>query len=141
MARIVVSVACSVLLSAATGAVAQSFDGKWAGEMSCAKLSFASSPAKIPFEVTVSGALVTYSRQVSSSDGSEFIGIEEGTGIVSPDGKITMKAVGKSAGRKLNYTATYSGNLTDMSGSLTGTQAWTSEHGTEDRACTITLQH
>jgi len=109
--------------------------------MSCAKLSFASGPAKIPFEVTVSGALVTYSRQVSSSDGSEFIGIEEGTGIVSPDGKITMKAVGKSAGRKLNYTATYSGNLTDTSGSLTGTQAWTSEHGTEDRACTITLQH
>jgi hypothetical protein len=126
---------------AATRADAQSFDGKWAGEMDCAKLSFASGPAKIPFEFTVSNALVSFSKQVSSADGSDFIGIEEGTGIVSPDGKVTLKAVGRAASRKLSYTATYTGNLTDASGTLAGTQIWTTDKGSEDRACTITVQH
>ncbi len=130
---------CVLFLSAA-GALAEPVDGKWAGEIACPKLSFTPGAVKVPFELTVSGSLVTYSREVSRPDSSEFIGIEEGTGVVSHDGSVTLKVVGKSAGRKLGYTASYTGKLSGTAGTLTGTQTWTSEQGSEVRDCTITLQ-
>ena len=140
MARVTGLVVGAAMIFVTTGVFADSFDGKWTGEMDCAKLSFTNGAMKVPFELSVTGAMVTYSRQISNPDGSEFVGIEEGTGIVSGDGTIKLKSVAKAASRKLNFTGAYAGKLTAASGSLTGTQTWSSANGSEDRDCTITIQ-
>jgi hypothetical protein len=132
--------ALAALLISMTAALPASFEGKWAGEIACPKLSLAPASVNVPFELTVSGALATYSREVSHPDTSNFVGIEEGTGIVSQDGNITLKVVGKSAGHRLGYTASYNGKLSGDSGALSGSQKWTSDDGNEDRDCTVTLK-
>jgi hypothetical protein len=139
MAAIRVLVTCSAFFWLTTSALAQSFEGKWAAEMDCHKLSFTTNAVKEPFELRVSGATVKYTREIFDPDGSR-IGTEEGTGIVSTDGKMTLHAVGKSAVYRKNYTGSYSGKLSGQSGTLRGTQVWRLGAKTEDRACTIMLK-
>jgi hypothetical protein len=135
---------CSAVYAVMTmnAAFAQSFDGAWKGEISCAKLSFTKGPLKVPMDLTVSGGKATYSRDVLNADGSRIVGTEEGTGTVAADGAISLTAIWKSAAEKprYTYTASYSGNLSGDRGSLRGTQIWSFDRKTEDRSCSITLR-
>ena|SRR5215471_10031037 len=118
---------------------AQSYDGIWKGQVTCAKLSFAKGTQKVPLTMTVSGASATYTRQVYDRDNTRVVGTEEGSGTVSGNGEIKVSAKWASPNGKFAYTATYSGSLKGSSGSLRGTQVWNVEGKSENRSCSISL--
>jgi hypothetical protein len=127
----------------AVDAAAENFDGTWRGTFSCAKLSFARGAQKVPINVTISGTSATYSHQVYNQDNTAVVGTEEGTGTVAADGAINLSSVWKSAGPSPRYTftASYRGALSKGTGNLRGTQIWSFDGKTENRACSITLKH
>jgi hypothetical protein len=137
----VTSVAAGCVLQAPS-AFAEGFDGKWSGTISCAKLSFTKGPVKTAMEMTVDKGAATYSRQVYNADGSRIVGTEEGTGTIGDGGKLTLAATWKSAAEKprYTYTASYAGTISGKSANLKGTQVWSFDGKTENRACTITLK-
>lgn len=124
-----------------TGAAAQSVDGTWRGEMTCAKLSFTKGSQRVPFEMTVKGGAATFARKVWNQDRSAIVGTEEGGGTVSAAGTAALSAVWKSAGTaRYTYTASYEGKLAGRGGRLGGRQVWTVVGKTENRDCTINLK-
>ena len=129
------------LLQTATAA-ADDFDGKWAGTINCAKLSFTKGPFKVPMEMKVEKGAATYIRDVYNKDGTQVVGTEEGTGTID-GGKLTLTATWKSTQERprYSYTASYSGTISAKSANLKGTQGWKSvDEKTENRACTIALK-
>jgi osmotically-inducible protein OsmY len=135
-------IVCCALTGLAMPARAAPPDGKWTGEISCAKLSFTKGVAKVPMDLTVSDGKAAYRREVMNADGSRIVGTEEGTGTVTSDGAISLTATWKSAteGARYNYTASYSGKLSDGQGTLSGTQIWSFDGKTENRSCSIALK-
>jgi hypothetical protein len=123
-------------------ALAEGFDGKWSGTFSCAKLSFTKGPLKVPMDMTVASGAATYSRDVLNADGSRIVGTAEGTGTIGADGKITLSETWKSADERPRYTftASYAGTVSGNSANIRGTQVWSFDRKTENRACTITLK-
>jgi hypothetical protein len=126
----------------APAAMAESFDGKWTGTFSCVKLSFTKGPLKVPIDMTVANGVVTSTRDVLSADGSRIISTVEGTGTIGADGKITLSETWKSAGERprYTYTASYAGTVSGNTANIRGTQIWSFDRKTENRACTITLK-
>ncbi len=135
-------IVCSVLMGLVMPARAAPLDGKWKGEITCAKLSFTKGTLKVPMEMTVADGKATYSREVTNADGSRIVGTEEGAGTVAADGTISLAATWKSAteGARYNYTASYAGKLSSGQGKLSGTQVWTFDGKTENRSCAIALK-
>src|SRR5262249_42612488 len=133
----------AVLCVTAAGASAQSPNGKWSGEIRCDKLSFTKGTMKTAFNVTVADGKVTYSRAVYNATGSRVVGTEEGSATVEADGTIKLSAVWKSADANphYTYTATHNGTLRGAGGALKGTQIWSFDGKTENRACSISLKH
>jgi hypothetical protein len=123
-------------------AAAEGFDGKWTGTFSCAKLSFTKGPLKVPMDITVANGAVTYARDVLSADGSRIISTVKGTGTIGADGKITLSETWKSADERPRYTftASYAGTVSGNSANIRGTQVWSFDRKTENRACTIALK-
>jgi hypothetical protein len=138
----VTAVAAGCWMLQAPAATAEGFDGKWTGTIRCAKLSFTKGPLKVPMDMTVEKGAATYSRDVLNADGSRIVGTEEGTGTIGADGKLTLKATWKSADEKprYTYTASYEGSFKGNAANLKGTQVWSFDRKTENRACTITLK-
>jgi len=133
--------ACAILgLTAA--AHAQSLDGDWTGQITCAKLSFTTGTMKTTMDMKVDKGQASYSRDVYNKDGSRVVGNESGTGAVAADGALTLTAIWKSAEEKphYTYTATYGGKLAGQAGTLKGTQIWSFDGKTENRACSIALK-
>ena len=81
-------------------------------------------------------------RGRSHGDCARVVGTEEGSGTVAADGAIKLTAIWKSVGDKprYTYTASYSGKLSRAQGTLRGTQVWSFDHKTENRACSIVLK-
>jgi hypothetical protein len=127
---------------AATGVAAETLDGTWQGEMSCAKLSFTKGSQNVPVEVVVSGRSVSFARKVWNQDNSSVVGTEEGSGEVDAKGEIKIASVWKSTGAnpRFTFTASYAGRLQRSGGSLTGTQVWTFDGKTENRGCSLSLK-
>jgi hypothetical protein len=136
----VIAANCWVLHAPA--AAAEGFDGKWTGTFSCAKLSFTKGPLKVPMDITVANGAVTYARDLLSADGSRIISTVEGTGTIGADGKVTLSETWKSADEKprYTYTASYEGSFKGNAANLRGTQVWSFDRKTENRACTIALK-
>ena len=126
----------------ATGVAAETLDGTWRGEMSCAKLSFTKGSQNVPVEVVVSGRSVSFARKVWNQDNSSVVGTEEGSGEVDAKGEIKIASVWKSTGAnpRFTFTASYAGRLQRNGGSLTGTQVWTFDGKTENRGCSLSLK-
>lgn len=131
----------SLLSLAGTVASAQSFDGTWRGDMTCAKLSFTKGPQRVPIELVISGGAATFARKVWNQDRSAIVGTEEGSGTVAATGAVTLSAVWKSAvtGR-YTFTASYEGRLAARSGQLNGRQVWMVDAKSENRNCSIALK-
>ena len=127
---------------AATSVTAETLDGTWQGEMSCAKLSFTKGSQNVPVEVVVSGRSVSFARKVWNQDNSSVVGTEEGSGKVDAKGEIKIASVWKSTGAnpRFTFTASYAGRLQRSGGSLTGTQVWTFDGKTENRGCSLSLK-
>src|ERR1700741_3026287 len=88
---------------AASPALAQSYDGTWKGQLSCAKLSFTKGPQKVAMTMTVSGGTATYSRQVYNRDNTRVVGAEEGSGTVSGSGEIKLSTKWSSPDGKFAF--------------------------------------
>jgi hypothetical protein len=129
-------------LGSAPVAMAQSFNGTWSGQITCAKLSFTKGTQKVPMTLTVSGDQATYSREVYNKDNTAVVGTEEGTGVIASNGAITLTSTWKSTGAnpKYNYTASYSGTISRNAANLRGAQVWKFDAKTENRDCTIALK-
>lgn len=141
------SVIASVFIASVVSGLpvfAQSLDGTWKGQITCAKLSFTKGTQKVPITMTVAGEKASYERQVYNRDNSQVVGTEEGSGTIEKNGEIKLSATWK--GIKENphwtYTGAYSGSIKGRSANLSGTQVWKSVDGkSEDRKCTIMLKH
>ena len=135
------SAAC-LLAATIVDAAAEGLSGTWKGTLDCAKLSFTKGPQKVPVSLTVSGTSVSYARDIYNRDNTAVVGKEEGTWTVGVDGAIKLMSAWKGAGPspKFTYTASYSGTLANGNGNLKGTQIWSVEGKTENRACSITLK-
>ncbi len=130
----------AVWLESAPVAAAQSFDGTWKGQMTCAKLSFTKGTQKVAMTLTVSGGKATYSRQVYNRDNTAVVGTEEGTGTIARNGAIALAATYKGPNPKMTYSASYSGTMRGNAADLSGTQVWTYDGKTENRKCSIALK-
>lgn len=142
MRSIMALAAGATILGATASAQAQSFDGAWTGQITCAKLSFTTGTLKTAMEMKVEKGQASYSRDVFNKDGSRVVGNESGAGTVAADGALTLNATWKSAEEKprYTYTASYSGKLSGKAGTLKGTQVWSFDGKTENRSCSITLK-
>ena len=142
MRSIMALAAGATILGATASAQAQSFDGAWTGQITCAKLSFITGTLKTAMKMKVEKGQASYSRDVFNKDGSRVVGNESGTGAVAADGALTLNATWKSAEEKprYTYTASYSGKLSGRAGTLKGTQVWSFDGKTENRSCSITLK-
>jgi hypothetical protein len=138
----VTAIAASCCLLHTPAAAAEGFDGKWSGTFSCAKLSFTKGPLKVAMDVTVANGVATYARDVLNADGSRIVGTAEGTGTIGADGKVTLSETWKSADERprYTYTASYEGSFKGNAANLKGTQVWSFDRKTENRACTIALK-
>ena len=65
------------------------------------------------------------------------VGSEIATGTVADDGTIKLSSNWKAGGS--SYLGSYTGVLTEKSGTLTGAQAWTMPEGQQNRSCTIAV--
>jgi len=135
----VVVCAAAACAFASSQSLAQSYDGTWKGQVSCAKLSFTKGTQQVPLTMIVSGASATYTRQVYDRNNTRVVGTEEGSGTVSGNGEIKVSTKWASPNGKFAYTATYSGTLKGSSGSLHGIQVWNVEGKSENRSCSISL--
>jgi hypothetical protein len=135
---------CAALLACllAGTASAQSFDGTWRGELSCAKLSFTKVGQKVPIELVVSGGKVAFQRQVWDQKNVAVVGTESGAGEIAANGAITLTGAWQAASpqARYTYTSSYRGNLSGTSGRLDGVQIWVVDGATETRACSIQLK-
>jgi hypothetical protein len=146
MARFISLFVCLLILSAACAvpALAQSNDGTWKGQISCAKLSFTKGAQKVSMTMTVAADKASYERQVYNPTNTQVVGTEAGSGTIEKNGGIKLSATWKGVKEnpRWTYTATYSGAIKGKSANLAGTQVWKSVDGkTEDRKCTIALRH
>ena len=133
------AVAAAAWSGSALVASAQSFDGAWKGQMTCAKLSFAKGTQKVPLTLSIAGGKATFTRDVYSRDNTKVVGTEHGSGTIASDGAVTLASTYKGPNPEMTYTASYTGSIKGSAASLSGTQVWTYKGKTENRPCTIAL--
>jgi hypothetical protein len=122
----------TVLVLAAPGARAQSFDGTYTGTMTCGLLAGQTRPLQTAVAMTVSGSTVNYHRQILQRGGPTG-SYERGSGTVTPAGEITLKGQGDG---NHAFDADYRGKIEGNIVSLTGEQRWRT---TGNRSCQLSL--
>ncbi|HEX3494448.1 MAG TPA: hypothetical protein VHT48_03610 [Methylocella sp.] len=118
-------------------AAADGFDGTYRGTLVCDKLNTTQFMLRAPFDVIVTGKNVVAARPVFNRKGTVVVGSEIATGTIADDGTIKLSSNWKAGGS--SYQGSYGGVLTEKSGTLTGTQAWTMPEGQQTRTCTAAL--
>ena len=116
---------------------AAGFDGTYRGEIVCEKLNTAQFMLRAPFDLIITGTSVVAARPIFNLKGTLVVGSEIATGIVADDGTIKLSSNWKAGG--WSYQGSYAGVLTEKTGTLTGTQAWTMPEGQQARSCTAAL--
>lgn len=116
---------------------AAGFDGAYRGGIVCEKLKTAQFMLRAPFDIIVTGAKAIAARPIFNLKGTFVVGSEIATGAVADDGTIKLSSNWKAGGS--SYQGNYTGVLTEKSGTLPGTQAWTMPEGQQNRSCTAAL--
>jgi hypothetical protein len=128
-------VAPLVLVSAV--ALAASFDGTYAGTLSCPGFPD-QPPLRIEIAVTVSGPTATYEQIAKPGTASGDLGAHEGgSGTVSPAGEIVLTG---SCRGGFSCATEYRGDLSKTPIRLTGSQRWWFRSGDRERKCDIELK-
>jgi hypothetical protein len=115
-----VVVTCALMSAAA---MAEGRDGAYRGTMVCTKLSSSQFILRAPLDITISGKAVVAS--------------EIATGNIADDGPISFNS--NWHGGASSFAGSYSGTIVDKTGTLTGTQNWTTVTGKETRNCTAAV--
>ena len=116
---------------------AAGFDGAYRGGIVCEKLNISQFMLRAPFDIVVAGAKAIAARPIFNLKGTLVVGSEIATGTVADDGTIKLGSSWKAGGS--SYQGSYTGILTEKSGTLTGTQAWTMPEGQQTRSCTVAV--
>jgi hypothetical protein len=116
---------------------AAGFDGAYRGEIVCEKLNTAQFMLRAPFDLIIAGGSVVAARPIFNLKGTLVVGSEIATGTVADDGTIKLSSNWKAGA--WSYQGSYGGVLSEKSGTLTGTQAWTMPEGQQSRSCTAAL--
>jgi hypothetical protein len=132
-----VSLAIVIFVPMSHPAAADGFDGTYRGTLVCDKLNITQFMLRAPFDVIITGKNAVAARPVFNLKGTFVVGSEIATGTVADDGTIKLSANWRAGGS--SYQSSYSGVLTEKSGTLTGTQAWTMPEGQQTRNCTAAL--
>jgi hypothetical protein len=132
-----IGVAIVVLVPISHPAAADGFDGSYRGTLVCEKLNTTQFMLRAPFDVIITGKNAIAARPVFNLKGTFVVGSEIATGTVADDGTIKLTSDWKAGGS--NYHASYGGVLSEKSGTLSGTQAWTMPEGQQSRTCTAAL--
>ena len=112
-----------ILVPMSHPAAADGLDGAYRGMIVCEKLNTSQFMLRAPFDVIISGKSAVAARPIFNIKGTLVVGSEIATGTVADDGTIKLSSTWKSGGS--SYQGSYGGLLTEKSGTLTGTQAWT----------------
>jgi hypothetical protein len=116
---------------------AAGFDGAYRGGIVCEKLNISQFMLRAPFDIIVTGAKAIAARPIFNLKGTLVVGSEIATGTVADDGAIKLDSSWKAGGS--SYQGSYTGVLVEKSGTLTGTQAWTTPEGQQTRSCTVAV--
>jgi hypothetical protein len=129
--------AAIVIFAPMSHSAAAWFDGAYRGGIVCEKLNTAQFMLRAPFDLIITGGNVIAARPIFNLKGTLVVGSEIATGTVADDGTIKLSSNWKAGGS--SYQGSYGGVLTEKSGTLTGTQAWTMPEGQQTRSCTAAL--
>jgi hypothetical protein len=132
-----ISLATVILVPMSNPAAADGFDGTYRGMIVCEKLNTSQFMLRAPFDILIAGKNAVAARPVFNLKSTLVVGNEIATGTVADDGTIKLSSNWKAGGS--TYQGSYGGVLTEKSGTLTGTQAWTMPEGQQTRNCTIAL--
>ncbi|MCW5748613.1 MAG: hypothetical protein KIT36_20660 [Alphaproteobacteria bacterium] len=125
--------AAAIGLALASPAAAESFDGTYAGTISCESIVGVSQrPLRGSFKMTINAAAARYEREIQTGQGQPTGVFERGSGSVTPAGVVTLTGAAQIGGS--NATANYNGTITGGVARLTGIQKWTKSG---DRKCSI----
>jgi hypothetical protein len=132
-----VSLAIVIFVPMSHPAAADGLDGTYRGTLVCDKLNITQFMLRAPFDLIITGKNAVAARPVFNLKGTFVVGSEIATGSVAGDGTIKLNSNWKAGGS--SYQGNYGGVLTEKSGTLTGTQAWTMPEGQQTRTCTAAL--
>jgi hypothetical protein len=118
-------------------AMAEGRDGDYRGTMVCTKLNNSQFMLRAPLDITISGKTVLAARPVFDLQGRFVVATEIATGSIADDGAISFNS--KWHGGASSFAGSYSGRITDKTGTLTGTQDWTTVNGKETRNCSAAI--
>ena len=132
-----VGLAIVIVVPMSHPAAADGLDGAYRGMIVCEKLNTTQFMLRAPFDLIITGKNAVAARPVFNLKGTFVVGSEIATGTVAGDGTIKLNSNWKAGGS--SYQGNYGGVLTEKSGTLTGTQAWTMPEGQQTRTCTAAL--
>ena len=130
------AVVITLALSTAA-AMAEGRDGAYRGTIVCEKLKNSQFMLRAPLDVTISGSTVIAARPVFNLQGTFVVSSEIATGSIGDDGAIKFNSSWHGGGS--SFEGSYSGVIVDKTGTLTGTQNWTTNTGKETRNCSAAL--
>lgn len=121
------------LVIASQATPAQARDGAYRGTIVCEKLKNSPFILRAPLDITVSGKAVIAVRPIFNVRGTQVVASEIATGNMADDGSI--KFMSNWHGGAASFEGSYSGVIGDKTGTLAGTQSWTTAGGKELRNC------
>ncbi len=126
-----------VTLAMLSPAMAEGRDGAYRGTIVCTKLNNSQFILRAPLDITVSGKTVVAARPVFNLRGTQVVATEIATGSIGDGGVIKFDSTWHGGGS--SFAGSYSGTITDKTGTLTGTQEWTTVNGKETRNCSAAI--
>jgi hypothetical protein len=129
---------CGLVPATPPRAAAQSFDGVYAGTISCGLSTDVNRVWESPFRMTVEDGKAHYERPILRDRDSTGV-YERGGGTVTREGGIGL--AGRADGATYVFDARYQGQITEKAARLVGTQLWyiRGKDGESERSCHIEL--
>jgi len=129
--------AITALTSLSNAARADALDGAYRGMIVCEKMKNSKFMLQAPVDITIAGKTVTAARPIFNISGNRVVASEIATGMLGDDGSVTLKSNWQGGGS--SFQGSYSGVITEKSGTLTGTQERTTADGKQLRACSVAV--
>ena len=128
------ALAIGALVFSSHAAMADTRDGAYRGMIVCEKLKNSPFSLRAPLDITVNGKAAIAVRPIFNVRGTQVVASEIATGNIADDGSI--KFISNWHGGAASFEGSYSGVIGDKTGTLAGTQSWTTAGGKELRNCT-----
>ena len=118
-------------------AMAEGRDVAFRGTIVCEKLKNSQFMLRAPLDIAISGKTVVAARPVFNRPGTLVVATEIATGTLADDGTIAFNSTWHGGGS--SFEGSYKGTIVDKTGTITGTQNWTTVTGKETRNCSAAI--